>query len=186
MGRCEEVSTQPPKHPQGPLGDFSPAQTPASKLVSALIGFVFLLVIRESNFPPRGKVGKPTKLILPWETLICNDSTKCCVSPQNLFKEARSVSLRGGGGRICQAGWSKRQALTGLPAARPTIFPLKLLDETKNRNSQFLGRDDEVAGFSEFLAILDPVRSRPSTIVLLLLINCGSKTTAGGARVVNV
>ena len=80
----------------------------------------------------------------------------------------------------------QRQALTGLPGARPTIFPLKLLDETKNRNSQFLGGDDEVAGFSEFLAILDPVRSRPSTIVLLLLINCGSKTTAGGARVVNV
>ena len=80
----------------------------------------------------------------------------------------------------------QRQALTGLPGARPTIFPLKLLDETKNRNSQFLGRDDEVAGFSEFLAILDPVRSRPSTIVLLLLINCSSKTTAGGARVVNV
>ena len=55
----------------------------------------------------------------------------------------------------------QRQALTGLPGARPTIFPLKLLDETKNRNSQFLGRDDEVAGFSEFLAILDPVRSGP-------------------------
>ena len=58
----------------------------------------------------------------------------------------------------------QRQALTGLPGARPTIFPLKLLDETKNRNSQFLGRDDEVAGFSEFLAILailDPVRSCP-------------------------
>ena len=117
MGRCAEVSTQPPKHPQGPLGDFSPAQMPASKLVSALIGFVFLLVIRESNFPPRGKVGKPTKLILPWETLICNDSTKCCVLPQNLFKEARSVSLRGGGGRICQAGSSKG-VLTA--AVRPT------------------------------------------------------------------
>ena len=45
------------KIPQGPLGDFSARQL-ASKLVSTLVGIGFFLVIRESNSPPWGKVGK--------------------------------------------------------------------------------------------------------------------------------
>ena len=45
------------KIPLGALGDFSARQM-ASELLSTLIGFGFLLVIRESNSPPWGEVGK--------------------------------------------------------------------------------------------------------------------------------
>ena len=84
-------------------------------------------------------------------------------------------------------------ALPGLNGLAPgrahTLFPLKLPDPTKNRNPQFLGREGskaEVAGFSKFLTILDPVLPCLATIGWPLLINCGSKTTAAGAPAVNV
>ena len=80
--------------------------------------------------------------------------------------------------------------LNGLAPGRAHNFPAQIASPTKNRNSQFLGREGSKAevdaGFSEFLPILDPVLPCLPTIGWPLLINCGSKTTAAGSPAVNV
>ena len=81
---------------------------------------------------------------------------------------------------MCVGCRSRCQALTGLPQAGPTLFPLKLPDPTKNRNPQFLGREGskaEVAGFSKFLTILDDRSWSPGC---KCLIPSGEADTQGG------
>ena len=85
---------------KGPLGDFS-ARKPASKLVSTLISFGFLLVIRVGDSSPWGKVGKSTK----------HAFSKCILAlfQLKLFKEVSSVFIVCGG-CMCWVGRSQWQA----------------------------------------------------------------------------
>ena len=84
-----------------------------------------------------------------------------------------------------------KAGLNGLARGEAHNFPAQIArpDQKPEFTVPWKGRqisEAELAGFSKFLTILDPVLPCLATIGWPLLINCGSKTTAAGAPAVNV